>query len=138
MNQNHEMYLKSAVESQKQFAAQSQFNCASGDAIGGGQQRKLPQIEGVVGFDANHNIGDVVRHLNMGGKAARAGWNGKGQFIALQVPDAHSKMGLPYVYIRTAQGRLVPWVVSQTDLLANDWALLPASFTGHFTCQVAI
>jgi hypothetical protein len=51
----------------------------------------------------------------------RQGWNGKGMYIELQVPDEHSKMTLPYIFMRTVQGDLVPWLASQTDLLANDW-----------------
>ena len=46
-------------------------------------------------------------------------------WLALQRPDAHSKMTLPYIYMRTAQGDLVPWLASQTDLLAEDWELVP-------------
>lgn len=57
-------------------------------------------------------------------RVAREGWNGKGMWIALQVPDAHSKMGLPYLYMKTARGPLVPWLASQTDILAEDWFVL--------------
>lgn len=56
-----------------------------------------------------------------GGRFAREGWNGKGMFIELQRPDADSKMTLPYIFMKTAQGDLVPWLASQTDLLAEDW-----------------
>jgi hypothetical protein len=42
-------------------------------------------------------------------------------WIALQEPDEHTKMSLPYVYMRTAQGGTVPWLCSQSDLLADDW-----------------
>lgn len=56
-------------------------------------------------------------------KVTRRGWNGKGQYLALQNPDEHSKMTLPYIYISTVQGDLVPWLASQTDLLAVDWEL---------------
>lgn len=59
--------------------------------------------------------------LKEGKKVTRKGWNGANQWVALQVPDAHSKMTLPYLYIRTVQGELVPWLASQTDLLAADW-----------------
>lgn len=56
-----------------------------------------------------------------GGHAFRRGWNGAGQWIALQTPDANSKMTLPYIYMSTVTGDLVPWVASQTDILAGDW-----------------
>jgi hypothetical protein len=67
------------------------------------------------------DIGQVVRRLLSHGRVRRAGWNGKGMWLELQVPDAHSKMTLPYVYMRTAQGDLLPWNCSQADLLADDW-----------------
>ena len=47
-------------------------------------------------------------------------------YLELQVPDAHSKMTEPYVYMRTAQGGLIPWLCSQADLLANDWEVAEA------------
>lgn len=67
------------------------------------------------------NFGDALEVLKRGGRVARDGWNGRGMWIALQVPDAHSKMGLPYLYMRTVAGPLVPWLASQTDMLAEDW-----------------
>lgn len=66
-------------------------------------------------------IGQAVKEMQNGERVARAGWNGKGMWIALQVPDEHSKMGLPYVYMKTVDEQLVPWVCSQADLLAIDW-----------------
>lgn len=61
--------------------------------------------------------------LREGHRVSRMGWNGKGQFIEMQVPDENSKMSLPYLYITTVQGDRVPWLASQTDLLADDWCL---------------
>ncbi len=59
--------------------------------------------------------------MRNGERVRRAGWNGKGMWLALQTPDQGSKMQLPYVFMSTAQGQLVPWLCSQTDLLAEDW-----------------
>lgn len=76
------------------------------------------------------NFGVALECLKEGKKCRRAGWNGKGIFIELQVPDAHSKMSHPYVYIDTtglqtdnpdAPKDRVPWAPSQTDMLADDW-----------------
>jgi hypothetical protein len=67
------------------------------------------------------DIGQAVRRLLSGDKVARSGWNGKGMYIELQEPDDDSKMTMPYVYMKTADGNLVPWLCSQTDLLATDW-----------------
>ena len=76
------------------------------------------------------DFGEAIRSLKKGKRMARKGWNGKGIFIELQVPDAHSKMTHPYIYINTtglqtdnpdAPMSLVPWLASQTDMLAEDW-----------------
>ena len=64
------------------------------------------------------NFGWALAQLKQGKKVARDNWNGKGQYLELQRPDEHSKMGLPYIYICTVQNKLVPWVASQTDILA--------------------
>lgn len=74
------------------------------------------------------DIGKVRAALFAGQRVRRAGWNGKGMWLALQVPDAYSKMTEPYVYIEYPAGHpaypngsRVPWLASQTDLLAADW-----------------
>lgn len=71
-----------------------------------------------------NGIGWAVKHMRDGGRVCRAGWNGKGMWLELQTPDMNSKMTLPYVYMRTVQGDLVPWLCSQTDLLAIDWEIV--------------
>jgi hypothetical protein len=53
----------------------------------------------------------------------RLGWNGRGQVLRLMRPTATAMMTLPYIYLRTATGDRIPWVASQTDLLAEDWEL---------------
>jgi hypothetical protein len=68
------------------------------------------------------DIGQAITVMRNGGRVTRSGWNGAGQWIALQVPDEHSKMGKPYLYISPVDGSFVPWLASQTDLLADDWA----------------
>ena len=78
------------------------------------------------------DFGDVIRAMKTGNtkKFARKGWNGKGIYIQLQIPDEHSKMTLPYIYMVTSKLQsdnpdaprgLVPWLASQTDMLADDW-----------------
>lgn len=59
--------------------------------------------------------------IKTGKKATRLGWNGRGQYIELQVPDENSKMKKPYIFICPVDGEFVPWLASQTDLLATDW-----------------
>jgi hypothetical protein len=68
-------------------------------------------------------FGDAIESLKAGNRVARRGWNGKGMWLGLQRPDEHSKMRLPYIYMSTVTGDLVPWLASQTDMLAEDWEL---------------
>lgn len=67
------------------------------------------------------DFGKALGLLKEGNVISRKGWNGPGQYLTLQRPDAHSMMTLPYIYITTVQEDLVPWIASQTDLLADDW-----------------
>ena len=69
------------------------------------------------------NFGQAIEQLKLGNKVSRKGWNGKGMWLGLQVPDANSKMSLPYIYMKTADNNLVPWLASQTDMLCEDWEM---------------
>lgn len=81
----------------------------------------------------NMNFGQALDALRRGWPLRREGWNGKGIFIKLQAPDQFSKMTQPYIYIETMglisenekapRGR-VPWMASQTDMLATDWEIV--------------
>lgn len=79
---------------------------------------------------AQLNIGRAIFYLRSGMKMARTGWNGKGMWLELQVPDENSKMTLPYIFLNYPpceaypEGARVPWLASQTDILANDWELV--------------
>ncbi len=70
-----------------------------------------------------HDIGWAVDNMWRGNSVRRSGWNGKKQYVRLQVPDSGSANTLPYVYIITESGERVPWLCSQSDLLATDWEL---------------
>lgn len=72
----------------------------------------------------NYSFSDALQMLKEGCRVQREGWNGKGMWLELQKPDEHSKMTLPYIYMSTVTGDLVPWLASQTDILAEDWALV--------------
>lgn len=79
------------------------------------------------------NFSQALDALKIGKKVTRSGWNGKGMWIELQVPDEHSKMTRPYVFMCIPKGSTsqfgetmkdierVPWLCSQTDLMAEDW-----------------
>lgn len=87
----------------------------------------------------NMSFGLAIEALKAGKKVARAGWNGKGMFLFL-VPGSTFKvnrpplMGIypegteinycPHIDMKTADGKVVPWLASQTDVLAEDWAVV--------------
>lgn len=81
-------------------------------------------------------FGYAIQALKAGERVARAGWNGKGMFL-YYVPEgqypartevAKREWGedalVPYqayIAMKTVQGTVVPWLASQTDMLAEDW-----------------
>jgi len=77
------------------------------------------------------DFGQALYALKAGAKVARDGWNGKGMWVEMQRPDVNSKMTLPYFYLNYpadstfTPGARVPWVPSQTDMLAEDWGVVP-------------
>ena len=81
-------------------------------------------------MSAGMNFGLALEAIKQGKKVSRSGWNGKGLWLELQVPDAHSKMTLPYIFMsypqdaKTTPGARVPWLASQTDVLAEDWLIV--------------
>lgn len=78
-----------------------------------------------------NGIGWAVKQLQNGDRVRRAGWNGKGMFLQLVRTDQyrlwagseHNAALLPWVGMKTADDKFVPWLCSQTDLLATDWEL---------------
>lgn len=79
------------------------------------------------------HFGHALSLLKQGSKVSRDGWNGKGLWLELQRPDAHSKMTLPYIFMsypvdaQNTPGARVPWLASQTDMLAEDWTIVPST-----------
>ena len=86
-------------------------------------------------------FGDALDQLWMGHKMAREGWNGKGMFIflvpgstfevnrppLLGIYEAGTKISYqPHIDMRTAEGTIVPWLASQSDVLADDWEVATA------------
>lgn len=85
-------------------------------------------------------FGLAIEAMKQGKKVARAGWNGKGMFLFL-VPGSTFKVNrvsllgiypegteinyCPHIDMKTADGKVVPWLASQTDVLAEDWSILP-------------
>jgi hypothetical protein len=57
----------------------------------------------------------------------RFGWNGKGMYLFLVTPSEYTILGwegmehCPFIAMKTADEKVVPWLASQTDMLADDW-----------------
>ena len=84
-------------------------------------------------------FGEAIQALKQGKKVKREGWNGKDMFLFL-VPGSQFKvnraplLGIypegteityqPHIDMKTAQGTVVPWVASQSDLLSTDWQIV--------------
>ena len=82
------------------------------------------------------DFSSALARLKGGDRVARSGWNGKDMFLFL-VPGSHFTvnraplLGIypegtdidyrPHIDMKTAQGDVVPWVASQSDLLSDDW-----------------
>lgn len=92
------------------------------------------------------DFGWALSWLKNGRKVAREGWNGKGMWLVLVpgTPDAELRDGTPYkkalgqerceilphidMWTINASGRramLPGWLASQSDMLADDWVIVP-------------
>lgn len=105
-----------------------------GYLYGGGKTFQAPPIDSA---DARGiDFGGALEALKKGHMLARKGWNGKGMFLYLVGPGnypAATKVAkkywgenalVPYqsyIAMKTADGTVVPWLASQTDMLATDW-----------------
>jgi len=94
------------------------------------------------------NFGDALAAVKSGQPITRVGWNGKGMCVVYQrgypdgiginantaaatgIPQGTVCAFRPYLMMLTAQGDFVPWVASQTDILADDWAVTAAHADG--------
>ena len=80
----------------------------------------------------NLTFGYAVEAMKLGKKVSREGWNGKGMWLMLCIPDGGYTLEStgktyarsPYIYMKTADDKLIPWVASQTDILAEDWGII--------------
>lgn len=90
-------------------------------------------------------FGLAVEALKKGLKVARSGWNGKGMWLVLAtnwnarlgavegtpnappvaMPDSWAGV-YDFIAMFTADRKLVPWLASQTDVLAEDWWIVSA------------
>lgn len=80
------------------------------------------------------DFGEALAALKAGKRVTRPGWNGKGMWLALIPGDGWHLRGnslfqcmadgdhfKPWIGMHTADAGFVPWLASQTDVLAEDW-----------------
>lgn len=85
------------------------------------------------------DFSQALVELKKNSKLTREGWNGKGMFIVFQsgypdgipinkntaqatgIPQGTVCRFRPYLMMCTVDGSFVPWLASQTDILADDW-----------------
>ena len=83
------------------------------------------------------SFGLAIEALKLGKRVARAGWNGKGMWLAIAGVESEWRASIaggdmpqdwqgysPFIAMYTADKLLVPWLASQTDVLADDWQLI--------------
>lgn len=79
-------------------------------------------------------FGQAIELLKSGHRMARKGWNGIGMYItyvpaeewassALERPWSHDFKPIPWIGLKTTADNFVPWMASQSDILAEDWVL---------------
>lgn len=86
------------------------------------------------------DFGYAVKMMKEGKRVSRIGWNGKGMFLYYvpenKYPASRNEHGTmigvfendmvpygAYIAMKTAQNNVVPWLASQTDVLAEDWVI---------------
>ena len=77
-------------------------------------------------------FGLAIEALKKGFRVARQGWNGKGMWLSFVSAEGYTVGGarsgshsvLPWIGMKTADDKFVPWLASQTDVLAEDWAVV--------------
>lgn len=88
------------------------------------------------------DFSNALYGLKNGHRIFRRGWNGKDMWVYI-VPERQKPLVVPsgaicinpehpeglttfsaYIAMKTAQDNVVPWLASQTDILADDWEVL--------------
>jgi hypothetical protein len=88
-----------------------------------GEKLAPPNDPSGVGFET------ALTFVKLGYRALRTGWNGKGMHIEIVSAwvfegATTDRKRLPFIAMLTADGSYVPWLASQTDILAHDWIVV--------------
>ena len=91
------------------------------------------------------NFGQAIEALKEGKKVSRTGWNGKNMYLWLKPPtiiksdwckdpmlkdivdnNGGEMEALGTICMKTADNKILTgWLASQTDMLSEDWVILP-------------
>lgn len=78
------------------------------------------------------SFSQALELIKSGKRLQREGWNGKGMYLFLVTHWTYAGRGEggeivgPFVAMKTADAKVMPWLCSQTDMLSNDWQVLDA------------
>ena len=82
------------------------------------------------------NFGEALEELKSGKRVARAGWNGKEQYIELATSIGyvnkngdiinvdHQDIGNNAIAFVGTRGVQLGWLASQADMLSSDWMIV--------------
>lgn len=90
------------------------------------------QFEGAYRSSPGLTFGHAIEALKRGCRVCRVGWNGKGMYLEHYPSNGWARLfgnttdiaNAPFIGMKTADNKLVPWLASQTDMLAEDWTIL--------------
>ena len=97
------------------------------------------QFNGIYQETTGLTFGLALAAMKVGKRVSRAGWNGKGMWLTVVGTSSYDVASrlfpnrnsiepvidlLPWIGMKTADGKFVPWLASQTDVLADDWVLV--------------
>jgi Protein of unknown function (DUF2829) len=110
------------------------------------EDRRIEQAMNRTEESGELSFGAALAYLKQGKRIARQGWNGKGMWLVLVHPmlvgfpertagydlniGPHSPKELsevtplPWIGMKTADNKFVPWLASQTDILSEDWEVV--------------
>lgn len=71
------------------------------------------------------NFGQAIEELKNGKRVSRKGWGGKNVFLFyVDRPGSYwGCAGLNWIGMKTSDNKVIPWIASQSDTLAEDWMI---------------
>jgi hypothetical protein len=75
-------------------------------------------------------FGWAIKQMHNLYRIRRSGWNGKGMFLFIIKEWTYTDgkqdnfPNSPFIAMKTADDKVIPWLASQTDMLATDWEIV--------------